>query len=110
MSSGRLELGFNMPSISNRIVGGVPATKGQFPHQVSLQWGMSPSNGLQHFCGGSIISETWVLTAGHCILAIPNFGTFVVKAGKHNIKQLEDTEQTIEVEESIVHEKYAGYV
>jgi trypsin len=44
-----------------RIVGGYPASRGQFPHQVSIQ-----SNG-QHSCGGSIIAADTILTAGHCI-------------------------------------------
>lgn len=43
------------------IVGGTAAQITSFPWQVSLQ-----GQG-QHFCGGSIISPTWILTAAHCV-------------------------------------------
>lgn len=42
-----------------RIVGGAPAIDGQFPYQISLR--TFPA--LGHFCGGSIISEHWTLSA-----------------------------------------------
>lgn len=45
-----------------RIVGGEDAKEGQFPYQVALRF---KSNHL-HFCGGSILSSRFILTAAHC--------------------------------------------
>ena len=82
-----------------RIVGGREASRGEFPHQVSLQVYS------RHFCGGAIISERWVLTAAHCV----SRGSITVMAGKHNIHESEDTEQNVEVDDVYVHEQFSGY-
>src|SRR5262245_461183 len=47
------------------IVGGQPAEEGKYPWQVRLYSSMQDQIG---FCGGSIISNRWILTAGHCVL------------------------------------------
>jgi secreted trypsin-like serine protease len=44
------------------IVGGTATTIGANPWQVSLQ----DSTGF-HFCGGSVINASWILTAQHCV-------------------------------------------
>ncbi|XP_069971033.1 chymotrypsin BI-like [Penaeus vannamei] len=44
-----------------RIVGGTEAAPHSWPHQVALFIDNS------QFCGGSLISSEWVLTAAHCM-------------------------------------------
>lgn len=45
-----------------RMVGGNDSEEGAHPYQVSLQ-----SVHEEHFCGGAILDEYWVVTAAHCV-------------------------------------------
>jgi trypsin len=65
------------PLLSGRIVGGRAANAGEFPYQVSLRTAAN-----FHFCGGSIISNRWALTAAHCIVGRAQTAVFV-HVGSH---------------------------
>lgn len=56
--------GSNIVNPSPLIIGGNEAKDGQFPYMVSLRLYGS------HMCGGSIISDHWILTAAHCLTPI----------------------------------------
>ncbi|MFZ5910111.1 MAG: trypsin-like serine protease [Chloroflexota bacterium] len=51
------------------IVGGAPADPGEWPWQVALVYGdaTGPNFWYDQFCGGSLISNQWVVTAAHCV-------------------------------------------
>ena len=54
--------------IGGRIVGGQDADEGEYPWQVS--WRRVEGDGAYHSCGGSVLNEDFVLTAGHCCAGI----------------------------------------
>ncbi|ROL51752.1 Coagulation factor IX [Anabarilius grahami] len=92
------------PTVSapkSRIVGGNPALPGEIPWQVAL---VSHST-QQVFCGGSILSPLWVITAAHCLVGSQN-GSFFIRVGEHDVSKTEDTEQNLDVTRFISHPRY----
>ena len=56
-----IECGVRSVKRQSRIVGGLNASPGDWPWQVSLH-----VQGV-HVCGGSIITPEWIVTAAHCV-------------------------------------------
>ncbi|KAH3746872.1 transmembrane protease serine 3-like [Dreissena polymorpha] len=54
---------------ANKIVGGRIAQHGEFPWQVSIRY-MG-----QHVCGGTLVSDTYVVTAAHCFEDLGTYAT-----------------------------------
>ncbi|KAJ2723255.1 Testisin [Coemansia sp. Benny D115] len=48
-----------------RVIGGTDASQGQYPFAVFL---MVDEGDQTAFCGGTILSDQWILTAGHCVV------------------------------------------
>ncbi|XP_051560293.1 transmembrane protease serine 3 [Myxocyprinus asiaticus] len=86
------------PAIRSRIVGGNVSSTGQVPWQVSLHY----QN--QHLCGGSIISDRWIVTAAHCVYGFAQPMLWSVHAGV--IDQPVSGSEALSVEEIIYHTSY----
>merc|ERR1712013_937968 len=50
-----------------RIVGGQEATPNQFPWQISLQYHIFAIGPYSHRCGATIVDDTHIVCAAHCI-------------------------------------------
>nr|XP_045360657.1 transmembrane protease serine 11G-like isoform X1 [Camelus bactrianus] len=91
-------LGREFPSME-RIANGNVAKRADWPWQASLQ-----VDGV-HFCGASLISEEWLLTAAHCFDIYKNPKLWMASFGT----TLSPPLMRREVQSIIIHENYAAH-
>ncbi|XP_069079658.1 ovochymase-2 isoform X2 [Pleurodeles waltl] len=91
---------FGIFTLLSRIVGGKEAARG------SHAWMASLRKQGRHFCGATIVSEVWVLTAAHCVAdsSTKFFSTVVV--GCHDVSQREEGEQAFRIKSIIIHPEF----
>ncbi|XP_018323859.1 chymotrypsin-like protease CTRL-1 [Agrilus planipennis] len=96
-----------LPSDSDdtRVANGDNAFEDEFPYQVSIQWGDNETP--THLCGGSIISESVVLTAAQCHY---DYGTYSIVAGILNRARNGESAQRRGVDKFVIHERFSGGV
>ncbi|XP_042144566.1 ovochymase-1 [Ixodes scapularis] len=85
----------------SKIVRGSDARVGAHPWQVLLR----ESDSNEAFCGGSLISHRWVLTAAHCFEIYGRHNVRVI-LGKHSLVNEGDHEITLSVRKLIKHSDY----
>lgn len=80
------------------IVGGSDAKLGEFPFYVRIDMD-------GHYCGASLISDQWVLSAAHCFYGVSK-KKFSFILGQHKLYELYGHEVGFTAERIIMHPKY----
>ena len=90
----------------NRIVGGFEAVPNSWPWQVSFRhpdyYEAIPGG---HICGGTLISDRWVISAAHCFHE-KEMALLEIVMGDHESNVTEGWEQTMTTERVILHPNY----
>lgn len=86
-------------ALDQPIIGGANATAGEWPWQAQLDRSGS------HWCGGSLLSDRWVLTAAHCVDG-QSAGSFQVNLGAHRRSLPNANVQSRGVARLVVHPDY----
>ncbi|XP_037988105.1 acrosin-like [Motacilla alba alba] len=87
-----------------RIVGGIGAAEAEWPWIVSIQHPWVP--GLGHWCGGSLITADWVLTAAHCFDKFDNISLLYVLIGATQLTQPGPGAAVRSVKKVVIHRDY----
>ncbi|XP_078509277.1 serine protease 33-like [Lissotriton helveticus] len=91
------------PVVSSRIVGGQDAVDGTWPWQASVQ-----VDG-RHVCGGTLITNNWVVSAAHCYYGLNNAqSSYTVCLGMYQLSNSNPNSQCSTVKQIIVNSLYSS--
>lgn len=112
-SGRKAELAAKATDAGAKVIGGEVAAEGAWPWQVALLVNGVPVSTDSQFCGGSLVLDTWVLTAAHCVHMADDEGKWAdlnpqaisILVGTN---KLDGTGDVIPVEKIIRHPSYVG--
>jgi secreted trypsin-like serine protease len=94
-------------TITDEIIGGTTTAVGAWPFQAQIKLTTAP-----HWCGGSLLTPDWVLTAAHCLQDSSGndlpLSTFRVVMGEHDRSSTDGAEQTRTVSLALKNPGYPG--
>ena len=90
-------------NLEERIVGGYTTAEHQFPWMAAVLRACDEE--YCHICGGTIISEEWILTGAHCMQKVP-MEELGVLVGDHSLFTISTSQKFIQVKEKVVHPDY----
>ncbi|KAJ3656406.1 hypothetical protein Zmor_015486 [Zophobas morio] len=85
---------------SARIVGGTDAYSAQFPYSVAVY---TQGSSGSFFCGGTLISNEWIVTAGHCADGALQF---TIRLGSNTLSGTDPNRVTVATTQYFVHPEY----
>ncbi|XP_031334999.1 serine proteinase stubble-like [Photinus pyralis] len=90
-----------------RIVGGKNAPFGRWPWQVSVRRTSFFGFSSTHRCGGAILNENWIATAGHCVDDLLT-SQIRIRVGEYDFSSVQEDLPYVErgIAKKIVHPKY----
>lgn len=90
-----------------RIVGGKNAAFGRWPWQVSVRRTSFFGFSSTHRCGGAILNENWIATAGHCVDDLLT-SQIRIRVGDYDFSSVQEDLPHVEraVARKVVHPKY----
>jgi secreted trypsin-like serine protease len=100
------------PAAGDKVIGGEVAAEGAWPWQVALVVAGQPVSTDTQFCGGSLVLDTWVLTAAHCVHMQDEQGWFDLNPKALSIlvgtNKLDGSGDLVPVKQIIKHPSYVG--
>lgn len=96
------------PYPSQGFVGGTTTNVNEFPHMAAI--GSRDNNKTTWTCGGSLISQDFVMTAAHCALRLSRVATIIVRVGDKNLENEDDgaNPQEFRVKRIFIHPEYTS--
>ncbi|XP_052867409.1 CLIP domain-containing serine protease B4-like [Anopheles cruzii] len=100
--------------LSDRVVGGQPTQLDEFPWTALIEY-QKPGGQYGFHCGGSLINQRYIVTAAHCINAVPRtWKPYRVRLGEWDLGSSTDCEADfcapspidLDIEQIIVHPAY----
>jgi secreted trypsin-like serine protease len=95
-----LEVKLDGRKIGSRIIGGQAARAGQFPHAAAITVQTSDS---RIFCGGTLINQEWILTAGQCV---DGATLFTIQLGSNSLVENDPNKVQVASSEYEIHPDY----
>ncbi|EFA04604.1 brachyurin [Tribolium castaneum] len=83
-----------------RIIGGDDALAGQFPFSAAIY---VRTNDGTYFCGGTLISDEWILTAGQCVHEAV---LFTIQLGSNTLQGDDPNRIKVSTSESVIHPNF----
>jgi secreted trypsin-like serine protease len=94
------------PYPSFGFVGGVTTNVNEFPHMTAI--GLREGIDINWFCGASLISDDFIITAAHCVPKSYRFEKLVARIGDKNLQNSSDgaNPQEFGVKQIRIHPEY----